>query len=306
MDQELVPAWVDGSVREILAIELLHFGEHPLTLGALVAAVLIIVSTLLISRWVRLGVRRAFLARGVSDPGRIGVTSRLVHYAVLLVGFSAALDTAGVELSALFAAGAIFAVGLGFAMQTLVENFVSGIILLAERAIKPGDVLLLNGEPVRVKSMYIRTTVVRTLDDVDTIVPNSVLASGQVQNFSYDRQLVRLRATVGVHYDSDMTQVREVLEEAARSFGERSAERDPVVILLGFGNSSVDWEVSVWVTDPWVLRQARGRLNERIWRRLKAHGVTIPYPQLDLHIKEALQPRIEAEPDAPTDLVQKE
>ncbi len=247
---------------------------------------MIVVGTLLASRWIRFGIQRAFAAKGVTDAGRIGITTRLTHYVILLAGLSMALETAGIEISALFAAGAIFAVGLGFAMQTLVENFVSGIILLLERSIKPGDVLLMDGEPVQVMDMYIRTTVVRSLDDVDHILPNSQLASGRVLNLSNRQQAVRVRTQVSVHYGSDMAQVREVLERAAGDFPERSKVKDPVVILTDFGDSGVAWEISIWIPNPWHLRQVRGRLNEAIWDSLKSHAITIPYPQVDLHVKD--------------------
>ncbi|HJN77778.1 MAG TPA: mechanosensitive ion channel [Myxococcota bacterium] len=222
--------------------------------------------------------------RGVHDEGTIGVTNRLLHYVVLLVGFSIALETAGIRLSGLFAAGAVFAVGLGFAMQTIVQNFVSGVILLIERSIRPGDVLQIEDDIVKVRRMYIRSTVVETLDDLDIIVPNSDLVQSRVRNLTYLDKRYRVRATVGAHYRSDMEQVRAVVEQAGAAVPGRLDDTPPLVLLLDFGDSSVDWEVSVWTDDPWRQRHLRSALNEQIWTSLKAANITIAFPQLDVHV----------------------
>ena len=273
-------------LRELLARELLQIGDSPLTLGTLVLVVLIVAFTFVLSRWLQAVSKRAFQLRGVDDVGTIGVTGRLVHYVVLLVGFSIALETAGIRLSGLFAAGAVFAVGVGFAMQTIVQNFVSGVILLIERSIRPGDVLEVDGEIVKVRHMYIRSTVVTTLDDLDAIVPNSALVQSSVRNLSYLDRRFRVRACVGVHYESDMDQVRTVLEHAGSEVLGRLKDAPPLVLLLEFNTSSVDWEVSIWTDDPWRQRRLRSVLNEQIWTSLKEAGITISYPQLDVHVKQ--------------------
>lgn len=271
--------------RELLGTQLIETETVHLTLGHVVLSGLIIAVTFVLSHLVRRGTRRAFEIRGVADEGTIGVTTRLIHYVVLLIGFSIALEAAGVHLSALFAAGAIFAVGLGFAMQTITENFVSGLILLVERSIRPGDVLELGDDIVKVRRMYIRSTVVETLDDLDVIVPNSDLVQGRVRNLTYLDKIYRVTTTVGVHYQSDMDQVRVVLEHAGAQCAGRLRDKPPIALLLEFGDNSVVWEVSVWTDDPWRQRRLRSALNEQIWVSLKEARITIAYPQVDVHIK---------------------
>ena len=136
-------------------------------------------------------------ARGVTDFGTIKTISRLAHYIILALGIGVGLQTIGVQLSALFAAGAVVAVGIGFALQNITENFVSGIILLVERSIKPGDVLLLDGEIVQVRDMSIRATIVRTLFEEHVIVPNASLVGANVKNYTYENTLLRIPAPVG-------------------------------------------------------------------------------------------------------------
>ncbi len=136
---------------------------------------------------------------------------------------------------------------------------------------------------VRVERMGIRATLARTRDDEELIVPNSLLVQSAVKNYTLRDSLHRLRATVGVVYSSDLRLVFNTLRATALQLEWRTKEQEPRVLLLGFGNSSVDFEVSVWIDNPWNARQALSDLNEAIWWALKDAGVTIAFPQLDVH-----------------------
>ena len=269
-----------------LDVKLFDLGSTPITVATLAVIFVVLVATLLISWVATRAIKKALKLRGLEDVGTIGVVTRLTRYLILGGGLFAALRIAGIDLTALFAAGAIFAVALGFAMQNITANFVSGVILLSERAIKPGDVLNVDGKLVRVRDMGIRATIVHTLDDEDLIIPNSVLVQSTVTNYTFREHLTRLRVQVGVIYGSDMRQVRQVLQTTAERIAWRSTEKAPVVLLIEFGNSSVDFEVSVWIDDPWKSRWGRSDLRESIWWALKEAGITIAFPQLDLHLDE--------------------
>ncbi len=270
-------------VGAALNFELVNVAGTTITGATLVSAVLIV----LVSAWVsRLGQRaigRVFAMRGVKAEGTVGVFKRLTHYLILAIGLGVALSTLGIDLGALFAAGAIFAVGIGFAMQNIAQNFVSGLILLIERAIKPGDVLEVENDIVKVKSMGIRATVVRTLQDEDLIVPNSLLVQNPVKNYTLADSYYRVRVAVGVVYGSDMKRVIEVLEEAAEGIEWRDESHRIRVQMTDFGSSSVDFDVSVWVQDPWQLREYSSQLRQAIWWALKDAEITIAFPQLDVH-----------------------
>jgi small-conductance mechanosensitive channel len=221
---------------------------------------------------------------GVQDEGSIGVAERLTHYLVLAVGLAVALQTLGVKLTALFAAGAFVAVAAGFAAQNITQNFVAGIMLLVERTIKPGDVLSVEGHMVRVSRLGTRATVARTLDDEDVIIPNSTLVQTSVTNFTLRDSNYRLRVVVGVTYDSDMRLVRTTLEQAARDIAWRVPGNDPVILMVAFGSSSVDWEISVWINEPWKAKRFRSELHETIWWALQDAGIVIAFPQVDVHL----------------------
>ena len=228
--------------------------------------------------------------RGVVDEGVVDVTNKLLHYVALFVGFGIALRLVGFDLSTLFAAGAIFAVGIGFAMQNIAQNFVSGVILLLEQSIEPGDVLEVEGRFVKVREMWIRSTVARTLDDEEIIIPNATIVQSTVKNYTLKDSIYRLRAKVGVIYGSDMALVKKTLEEVGASMKWRNRTKDPLVLMIEFGDSAVVFEVSVWIDDPWVQRRAFSDLNEAIWWAFKEKGIVIAFPQLDVHLdRDALE-----------------
>lgn len=271
-------------VHDFLSAPLFRLGGTEVTAASIVTALVILLAGWLASKLVRRGVRR--MVGGPAAHRRRGaeVSGRLIHYTVMLLATLLALDVIGVNVSALFAAGALFAVAIGFAMQNITQNFVSGVILLVERSIQPGDVLEVNGQVLRIEEMRIRSTVGRSRDDEELIIPNSSLVASPVKNFTLRDSLYRVRAPVGVNYGSDMARVREVLERTARELEGRWGGREPVVLLTAFGSSSVDWEVSVWVDDPWSARVVLSNLLEAVWWSLKEAEITIAYPQLDLHL----------------------
>lgn len=266
-----------------LKYELFQLGGTSVNVATAIVFLIIVGATLLTSHLLQRALTRSFRARGVRDEGSISVAARLLHYIVLAIGLGIAVHTLGINLTALFAAGAIFAIGIGFAMQNMAQNFVSGVILLAERTIKPGDVLEVEGRMVRVVKLGARATVARTLDDEDVIIPNAILVQAPVKNYTLRDALYRIRRQVGVVYPSDMALVRQTLERTARELPWRSQNREPVVLMTEFGDSSVNFEVSVWIDSPWETRSYNSKLNEAIWWALKEAGVTIAYPQLDVH-----------------------
>lgn len=279
-------------------IRLFEVGGTPVTLATLIILALIIAAAMVVSRLLQRATITALKIRGISDEGTVGVTRKLLHYSVMIVGIGIGLQTIGINLSTLFAAGAVFAIGLGFAMQNIVQNFVSGIILLLERSIKPGDVLQVEGRCVRVRKMGIRATIARTLDDEEIIVPNLTIVQSTVTNYTLQDSIFRVRCSVGVTYGSDMKSVKNTLEKAAIDLPWRYQGQIPVVLLTEFGDSSVNFEVSVWMEDPWRARRAKSDLNEAIWWALKDAEITIAFPQVDVHFDPPVIHSLERLPQA--------
>ena len=271
------------TLHSFFSQQLFTIGDTPVTVATLTTGIAVIVGAYILSLLLQAAMRRGLASRGLTVDGSAGVLVRLLHYLLLLTGVAVALHTAGIELAALFAAGALFAVGIGFAMQNITQNFVSGIILMIERSIKPGDVLEVESRVVRVLVMGIRSTLVRTRDDEELIVPNSALAQSTVKNLTLKDSLYRLRIGVGVTYGSDLALVRSTLEQVGEAFEGRNRDKPPVVLLTDFGSSSVDYELSIWTNEPWKARIDCSRLREAIWWAFKEKRITIAFPQVDVH-----------------------
>ncbi|MFW6199304.1 MAG: mechanosensitive ion channel family protein [Gemmatimonadota bacterium] len=269
--------------HQILNYQIFSLGGNPITPASVLTFLVFVGTALMVSRFLTRALERAMRARGVVDPGMSAIVQRLTHYFVLAVGLGLALENLGLNLATLFAASAIFGVALGFAMQNIAENFVSGLILLLERAIKPGDVLEVEGRVVVVERLGLRTTVARTRDEEEIILPNSSMAGSAVKNYTLRDSLFRVRASVGVAYGSDMDRVANTLRDAADDLEWRLKDRDPIVHLIEFGSSSVNFEMSVWMTDPWAAPRARSEMHFAIWNALKRSGITIAFPQMDVH-----------------------
>lgn len=211
------------------------------------------------------------------------VAAQVVGYALRLATVAVALQVTGIDIASILAAGAVLAVGIGIAMQKVAENFVSGIILFAERSIREGDIIEFEGRIAKVQHVGIRATIALTLDDEEIIVPNSILAQSAVKNLTLTDVIYRLRVKIGISYGSDVDRAVQVLEAAASSVSWREPSRAPIVLLVDFGSSSIDFEVSIWTRDVWALRREQSDLRKVIWRALRDAGISIPFPQLDVH-----------------------
>jgi len=271
------------ALRDFLDIHLFDVADTSVTTMSLVTFVTIVAATFWVSRLVQKIAQRMLQGGGVTEHGTVALVQRALHYFVLVSGVAVALQTIGISLATVFAAGAVVAVGVGFALQNILQNFVSGVILLAERTIKETDVLEVNGRTIRVERIRTRATVARTREDEQMIIPNSELVQSVVTNYTLEDSNYRVGTVVGVSYSSDMRRVLEVLRTAADGVSGRVMERDPVVLMREFGDSSVVFAVSIWTNDPWHAFVVKSELNQAIWFALKDAGITIAFPQVDVH-----------------------
>lgn len=275
-------------LRTLLNVPLLVVGDTSVTLATALTSLLIILATFWISRVIRRGIRRMLNRRGMADEQASETALSLLHYFFLVIGFAIALQTIGIELGTLFAAGAVFAVGLGFAMQNIAQNFVAGVILLTERSIRIGDVLEVEGTIVKVRKSGIRATIARSRDGEELIVPNSTLVQSTVKNFTLQDSAYRLQTRVGVSYGSDLNVVRGTLEKVLSEIDWKLSEPGAQVFLQEFGNTALIFDVAVWMDNPWYARRRLSNLNEAIWWGLKEAGITIAFPQMDVHFDAAV------------------
>lgn len=219
------------------------------------------------------------------DVGVKGSISRFTRYAVIIIGALIALDTVGISLSSLAALGAVLMVGIGFGLQNITQNFISGLIILLERPIKVGDKVKVQGVSGKVVEIGARSTLIHTRDDIAIIVPNSQFISEQVVNESFSGEQIRLHLEVGVSYSSDPEKVKEILLEIAHEHKMILIDPEPRVFFKNFGDSSLDFALTIWVRELWHYERIMSDLRFAVMKKFKEHHIEIPFPQRDLHLR---------------------
>lgn len=282
---------LSGDAQRLWARPYFHLGELAVSPAFLVKAVLFLVLLGVGARYGRRFIRRRILDYTPLNAGQKYALERGVGYVILLVGLLVALDSTGIDLSTLTVLGGAIGIGVGFGLQTIANNFMSGLILLLEHPIKVDDrieVGNLNGDVTHIGA---RSTWIRTNDNVSIIVPNSEFITNRVTNWTASDRQVRFPIPLGVSYGSDPEKVRGVLLEVARANPDVLASPSPDVILTGFGDNSLDFELRVWtvkqVQTPMILRSD---LYFAIFRAFRQHGIEIPFPQRDLHLRSVSAP----------------
>ncbi len=221
----------------------------------------------------------------------------VLRYVLVVVGVMVALDTIGFDLGTLQIGLGALGVGIGFGLQDLVQNFASGLILLFERTIKRGDIVSMEGGVAKVLRIGLRSSVVRNRSGHEIVVPNKTLVANPVTNYSLSDSEVRIDIPVGVSYRSDPRQVEQVLLEVAQENEVLLRRPKPRVLFREFGESSLDFELRVWLNDEMLEPKVRSQLLFAIWYKLEEAGIVIPFPQRDVHVHEV--PREPARPSPP-------
>jgi len=275
-----------GETTELLRGVGFGIGQVQLSLLGVVKGAIIIALLL----WVVLTVsslteRRLRTVGGLSESALV-LFSKLFRLALFGLVFLIGLDTVGIDLSTLAILGGAVGVGIGFGLQKIVANFVSGLIILLDKSIKPGDVIAVGDTYGWVEKLQARYCSVRTRDGVELLIPNELLITERVTNWSHSDRLIRLRIPVGISYKSDLDKARALCLEAVGEVERIHTEPKPVCLIQGFGDSSVDLEIRVWIHDPEAGRgNVQSEVYERIWRKFHEHGIEIPFPQRDLHLR---------------------
>jgi small-conductance mechanosensitive channel len=192
---------------------------------------------------------------------------------------------AGLDLQKFTIIAGALGVGIGFGLQNIVNNFVSGLILLFERPVKVGDTINIDDQWGTITRIGMRSTVFETLDRSEIIVPNSDLISQKVTNWTFTSNISRIVLTVGVAYGSSLDKVLEILMRVAKEHPEILDEPETSAIFTGFGESSIDFELRVWISDIGKRLKVKSELGQAVDRYFREEGITIPFPQRDLHLR---------------------
>lgn len=256
-------------ISSLLDTTLFSIGSTEVTGTLLLTAVLVIIASLLLSLWLKWWVIRVFKKQGSGDDQTTKAYGTAVQSLVLAIGVGVALHTIGVNMTSVFAAGGVFALGLSFAIKNTAENLMAGVMVRLERSIKTGDVIEVDGQMVKVTRLGGRSTTARTLQDEDLLIPNSKLVQTIVTSYTLRDPLYRLGVRIEVPGSADLDQVRAILEEAATEIEWRTADRGPEVFLESHNNTVATYAVAVWIDNPWTAPQRESDLNEALWKNLE-------------------------------------
>ncbi|QJF51627.1 mechanosensitive ion channel domain-containing protein [Roseobacter ponti] len=262
-----------------------QIGDVQISLGVVVSLMLVFFLGTVATRWMQHGLRETVLPRTRLDAGARNALVTGVGYVGLSLSALIAIAAAGLSLSSLAVVAGALSLGIGFGMQTIVSNFVSGIILLVERPIAEGDWIEVSGHAGIVKKIAVRSTQISTFDKHDVIVPNQDLIGGTVKNMTLSSRMGRLIVPIGIAYGSDIEQAREILEKAAKDDNTVLGHPPPAVLFRGLGDSSLDFELRCYLKNVDTMLATQSDLLFRIYVDLSRAGIEIPFPQRDVHVK---------------------
>lgn len=271
-------------LHKIASLPVFTIGGVQSTLGTLLSAFIVVIATILIAQLVKKSVHRALKKLDDKEAHLARIFGIVTQIIIWIVGLEIVLNFLGIQLTTLFAASGFLALGAGFAVKNIVENFLSGSILKLEKTIRPGDLIIVRDKWMFIQNIGLRVTTALTYSGEEVLIPNSLIAQSLVTNLTRNNRFYRIEVKLGVSYDSDLDLVRKTLEQAIEKLEWRSKAKEPILFLDEFGDSSVNYSVDVWVDDANDSRGRKSDLHEAVWWALKDKNITIAYPQVDLHL----------------------
>ena len=263
-----------------------NFGDSPFTTKTFLLLVFSIFLLFYLSSKIRKILVKKVFPRYDLDIGVSKSIANIVRYLLIIVGLVIIFQTTGIDLSALGLLVGALGVGIGFGLQNITNNFISGIIILFERPIKVGDRIEIDDLAGNIVEISARATTIITNDNIAVIVPNSDFINSRVINWSHNNKEVRLNFPVGVSYNEDPEKIRRLLQEVAKDNSGVLSSPKPYVLFESYGDSSLNFNLLVWTSEyidrPKILRS---ELYYEIFAKFKEHNVEIPFPQRDIHIK---------------------
>lgn len=265
--------------------QLFAINEVAITPGILIYTLFILYGVSLGIRLIEVIYTRHVLSKGL-NMGQSKTVFQLLKYALWVVAIIFTLDSIGINITVLVASSAALLVGLGFGIQGLFNDYISGLVVLFEGLIKVGDVVEIESELIgRVMDVGLRTSKILTRDNIIMIVPNHNFVSDKVINWSYNEQKTRFHVDIGVAYGSDVRLVERLLIESALEQDAVISEPKPHVLFRDFGNSSLDFRLFFWVEEVFYVEILKSKIRFTIDEKFREHEVIIPFPQRDLHLK---------------------
>ena len=271
-------------INKILEFELINAGQYKLRIISLLIVILIIIVTKVTLVLIKKSLFRKRKLKEL-DEGNTYALYQIIKYVLWVVAFGFILESMGVKVTLLIAGSAALLVGIGLGLQQTFNDVLSGVILLSERSIKIEDVLEIDGQVVKIQEIGLRTSKGLTTDDISIIIPNSLITTNKVINWSHQTKKTRFRIDVGVSYGSDVELVIKTLEDSASEHPDIDSSKLIEARLVSFGNSSLDFQVLFFSQNIFSIDRVKSDLRRNINKKFLQNNITIPFPQMDLHLK---------------------
>lgn len=272
------------TIKNILEYEILSIGGFNIVVIEIVKVLLIILVAKIILWLIKKALDRSNKKKKI-DAGTTFAIFQMIRYLVWIITIGLVLESIGVKVTLLLAGSAALLVGVGLGLQQTFNDIISGIILLSERSIKINDVLEIDGDVVMIQSIGLRTSKGLNRDDISIIIPNSLITTSKVINWSHQSKKTRFRIDVGVAYGSDVDLVIKILEESAFEHPEVTDRQHVEGRLVNFGNSSLDFQVLFFSKNIFRINKVKSDIRRIINRKFAENNITIPFPQMDLHLR---------------------
>lgn len=289
-----VALYITGMWPELIQVmndTVVPIGRYQTSVLAIVQGLLSVSVTLILALWVGALLEERLMQVDSMHSSLRTVVARLARAFLILVAVLVSLSLVGIDLTVLSVFGGALGVGIGLGLQKIFGSYVSGFVILLERSLSIGDMVTVDKYYGRVTKINTRYTVIRSLDGVETVVPNEMLISGPVQNYSLSDRVLRLSTQVSIGYDSDLELVLTLLEGAAATVSRVSTELPPAAVLTKFGADGLELEVGFWIADPENGKlNVLSEVNRAIWRVFKLNQIQVPFPQRDIRLVSKNQP----------------
>lgn len=277
------------TIKHILETVIFRVGKYEIMTSTLLIVLLIFVATKVLLWIIRKAIFRKRSLERIQMSNAYSLY-QIIKYLVWIISILFIMQTLGISITVLLAGSAALLVGIGLGLQQTFNDFISGIILLIEGTTKVGDVLEVDGEVVKIQEIGIRTSKGLTRDDIVVIIPNSYITTNKVINWSHQSMKTRFRINVGVAYGSDVDLVIKVLEKSALEHPEISDKEHIEARFVDFGNSSLDFQLLFFSDNVFRIEKVKSEIRKIINRKFIENKITIPFPQIDLHVKDIPQP----------------
>ena len=271
-------------IRDFLEFEIISIGDYTLKIYTLVIIFLIFLVTKVIV-WL---IKKTLFRKdkmNTQDLGNTYALFQIIKYVIWVITFGLLLETIGIKVTVLIAGSAALLVGVGLGLQQTFNDIVSGIILLSERSIKVGDILEIDEDIVRIQEIGLRTSTGANRDEITIIIPNSLITTNKVINWSHQSKKTRFKINVGVAYGSDVDLVMKILKESTMEHPGITDENLVDIRFLDFGNSSLDFQILFFSENIFRIEKEKSDIRKIINRKFIENNISIPFPQMDVHVK---------------------